>query len=327
MACAVVGCASPSTRNYDGAFSILLDNDETTGSDNNYTSGVGFSWATNKVGTYEQGSFVRGWADFWSFLPYVADEEFQTYAAWTLGQETYTPDDISKPDPPPDDQPYAGVLYVDSLLYARNERWGHTWNLRLGIVGPSSLAEDGQRLAHDAIGANEPLGWDTQMPDEPLINVGYSADYLWLDGELGESTSWRMVPTINAELGTYLVGLGGGIYGEVGWNLPDAFGGRNLRTRMKPALTVGVAPQDAWSLSLYAGVGGYGIAHFLPLDGTVFKDSRSVDSNPFLGIATGGISLRRKRFAMNVAVTSFTETFETERERTSFGSWVFAWYF
>ena len=53
-----------------------------------------------------------------------------------------TPDDITNPNPPEDDQPYAGVLYVDSLLYAKKERWTHVWELKLGVVGPASQAEE-----------------------------------------------------------------------------------------------------------------------------------------------------------------------------------------
>ena len=76
----------------------------------------------------------------------------RTYAAWTLAQEMHTPDDITNPNPPEDDQPYAGVLYVDSLLYARKERWTHVWQLKLGVVGPASQAEDVQRDFHDLVG-------------------------------------------------------------------------------------------------------------------------------------------------------------------------------
>ncbi len=324
-ACVLVGCAGSSTRDYDGVLSITNQNDEQTGSDNNYTNGAVISWASNEVSEYEEGSFVRNWARFWSFLPHVGDAD--TYAAWQLGQEVYTADDISDPDPPLDDQPYAGITYLDSLLRAQRARSAHTWILRLGFVGPSSHADDVQQGAHDLIGATKPQGWATQLPDEPFVNVGYAADYLWLEGEVGQSASWRLVPTGNAELGTYLVAAGGGLYGEIGWNLPAAFGGRRLLQGFEPGLTVGVGPQPQLSLAFYGGLGGYGIAHFLPLDGTVFKDSRSVDSNPWLGIASAGVSLRYKRFAVRTGLSYYSETFATEREQVSFATWEFAWYF
>ena len=60
--------------------------------------------------------------DFWSFLPHIGNENCKVYAAWTLGQEIFTPDDITLINPPADDQPYAGVLFLDSTLYARSKR-------------------------------------------------------------------------------------------------------------------------------------------------------------------------------------------------------------
>ena len=88
---------------------------------------------------------------------------------------------------PLDDQPYAGVLYVDSMLYARKDRWAHVWQLKLGVVGPASQAEDVQKDFHDLIGGDEPMGWDTQLPDEPVINVGYTAAHLTAAGRAGRN--------------------------------------------------------------------------------------------------------------------------------------------
>jgi lipid A 3-O-deacylase len=78
---------------------------------------------------------------------------------------------------------------------------------------------------------------------------------------------------------------------------------------------------------LFGGIGGYGVIHYLPLDGTVFKDSRSVDSEPFIGMASLGFSVRYRRFALSYALTYFTETFETERENPEFGTVSLSWYY
>jgi hypothetical protein len=47
----------------------------------------------------------------------------------------HTPDYPPEPELAEDDQPYAGILYVDNVLYVRKERWAHTWQLKLGVVG------------------------------------------------------------------------------------------------------------------------------------------------------------------------------------------------
>lgn len=320
-----VGNMTQSATAYDGAMTLTIENDTFTGSDNNYTNGLGISWVSTDLGTYDDQSFVSKWGRFWSFLPFVYNGGYTTYAGWSLVQEMHTSDDIDDPNPPEDDQPYAGILYVDSLLYAKTQGWAHAWELKLGVVGPSSQAEDVQKGFHDLIGIDEPQGWDTQLPDEPVINLGYTVAHLAATGHAPGLFEWRIVPVGTIGLGTYFTGAGFGIYGEVGWNLVDAFGVTSLRTGLNAASTVGVGPVDGWSVALLGGIGGYGVAHYLPLDGTVFRDSRSVDSEPFIGMASLGFCVRHGRLTLSYALTYFTKTFETERENPDFGTVSFSW--
>ena len=327
LLCATAGWAAESTDTYKGALTFTLENDAFTGSDNNYTNGVGFTWVSNEISTFDEQSFVRRWSKFWSFLPFVGNSGSRTFASWSIAQEMHTPDDIENPDPPLDDQPYAGVLYLDSAIYTRQERWAHAWQLRVGVVGPASHADDVQRWYHEVTGNHKPMGWSTQMPNELVVNVGYTGSYLLAAGELGGSASWRVIPVANVGLGNYFTGAGLGLYGEIGWNLVDAFGGTALRQGFNGASTVGVGPVKGWSVSLSGGVAGYGVVHYLPLDGTVFKDSRSADSEPFIGMGTLGLSVRHDNFVFFLGRTYFTKTFETERRRPEFGTMSLSWYF
>jgi hypothetical protein len=308
------------------ALTLTFENDLVTGSDNNYTNGLGITWVSRELDTYEPDSFVRKWERLWSFLPFVADEGYETYAGWSLAQEMHTPDDIEDPNPPEDDQPYAGILYVDSLLYARKERWTHAWELKLGVVGPASLAENAQKSFHDLIGGDEPMGWDTQLPDEPVVNVTYTIAHLLAQGSAGRSAKWRIVPVGSVGLGTYFTGVGLGTYAEVGWNLPENLGGTALREGLNAASTVGAQPVKGWSLAFFGGLAGYGVAHYLPLDGTVFKDSRSVGSEPFIGQGSLGVSLRHGTFVLALSATFYTQTFETQRENPEFGALSASWF-
>ncbi len=315
-------------REYSGVFTLTLENDILSGSDNNYSNGFGFSWSTNEVEKYPEGSFYRGWAGFWSFLPFIRDEGYQTYLSWTVAQETHTPDDATNPNPPPGDQPYAGVLYMDNTFHARRESWGHLWNLRLGIVGPSSHAEQVQTDLHEILGSDEPQGWDTQLPDEFVFNASYTAGHIWVMGDWSDSLSWRVVPLGTLAFGNYFTGANATIYGEAGWNLGDALGVSMLRQGLDAASVLGSSLQDGWSCSLFGGVGGYAVAYYLPLDGTYFEDSNSVDSNPLVGSLFGGLSLRYKRFVMGVGRTYFSETFEGQVDQdTGFGVLSLSWYF
>lgn len=322
----VLAGATPASAGSDGALSITVENDFFTSSDNNYTNGVGIAWVSGAVDADDEG-FVGRWTRFWSFLPYVADEGYTTYASWSLAQEMNTPDDITDPNPSPDDQPYSGILYVDSTLYARKEAWTHAWQLKLGVVGPASRADGVQRDFHKLIGADKPRGWDTQLPNEPVVNLTYTVAHLAAAGRAGESAQWRVVPVATVGLGNYFTGAGAGVYGEVGWNLVEALGVPALRSGLNAASTVGVGPLDRWSVSFFGGVGGYGVAHYLPLDGTVFRDSRSVESKPVIGMGSVGFCLRRDEFTLSLALTHFSKTFDTQRKRTDFGTMSASWVF
>jgi lipid A 3-O-deacylase len=328
LACCVTGgCVTQSSAVHESSLTFTLENDTFTGSDNNYTNGLGVSWTSAELGHYEEDRFVSRWGKALEFLPFVGDEGYRTHASWTVAQEMHTPDDITLPDPPLDDQPYAGVLYVDSVLYAVKEDWAHAWQLKLGVTGPASQADEVQDWFHEVIGSDEPMGWDTQLPSEPVINLGYTVAHQLKRGHVGESAEWRLVPVANVGLGTYFTGVGVGMYGEFGWNLVDALGGTALRAGLNAASTVGVGPVENWSVALFGGVAGYGIAHYLPLDGTVFHDSRSVDTEPFVGTGTVGLSLRRHRLVMSIAATFHTDTFETQRKSADFGTMSVSWFF
>lgn len=326
--CCGAGCVTQSTGAYDGAMTVTVENDAFTGSDNNYTNGIAGTWNSNEINTYGDESFVRRWARFWSFLPFASDDGYQTYASWSFGQELHTPDEIEDPDPPKDDQPYAGVLFLDNVLYARRDRTTHAWALKVGMVGPAAQGEDVQKWFHNVINADEPMGWDKQLPNELVVNAAYSVAHLWAQGNVGKSAAeWRLVPVGTLALGNYFTGAAGGLYGEVGWNLVDALGIPSLRSGLNAATTVGVGPVTGWSVAFFGALGGYGVAQYLPLDGTVFSDSRSVDTEPFIGTGTIGISVRHRGFVLSLARTYFTDMFETERTNAEFGTLSVSWYF
>jgi hypothetical protein len=270
---------------------VSVENDLLTSSDNNYTNGVGITWVSADLDHYDPDSFVSKWSRFWKFLPFVLDEGYTTYAGWSLAQEIDTPDDILDPNPPQDDQPYAGILYLDTLFYARKERWAHVWQLKLGVVGPAAHADDVQKGVHDLIGADEPRGWHTQLPNEPVINIGYTASYLAAAGHAGGSAEWRILPVGTAGVGNYFTGAGLGIYGEVGCDL-DAFGVTALRSGLNATSTVGVGP---WMPGPYpsSAVLVRMVSRTFCRWMAQYSASRSADSKPAIGMACIGVCVRR----------------------------------
>jgi len=307
------------------SLAVTFENDLFTGSDNNYSNGFGVTWQSAEYRDYAPESFQHTWVEFWSFLPRIGDENCQVFAAWTLGQETFTPDDISLAQPPPDDQPYAGVLFLDSTLTARTDLVTHAWNLRVGVVGPAAMAEQAQNTAHEFMGVPKARGWDSQLPNEPLLNVDYTVGYDWLTSQVTDTSRARLVPMAGASLGNYFTGASAAVYGEFGWNLPDSIGLLSIRRGLDPFVDVGSQDTRPWTFSLYLGAGGFAVGHYLPLDGTLLSESPSVDSEPLVGFFSTGLTLRRERWTVGYLLTRFTDTFETQRQDTDYGTLSIAW--
>lgn len=321
LAACLAGPPDAGAQTPGGAWTLTLENDALTGSDNNYTHGLGLSWVSTELQRYDAQSPVRRWGELWSFLPFLRDAGYRRHVAWGIGQEIHTPDDLSRPDPPAGEPPYAGLLFADSAVYARRDGELHAWQLRLGVVGPAAGGRPVQKAIHKLTGSEPPRGWRTQLPNEPVVNLAYTGAWRLAEGRLGASTSWRLVSVANAGLGNYFTGAGAGIYVEVGRRLVDALGGTALRQGLNVASTVGVGPVgDAWSVSLSGGVAGYAVAHYLPLDGTVLRDSRSVDSRPFTAMGTLGLTARRRDLVLFLGATRLTRNHAGERRQADFGT-------
>ncbi|MEM9803285.1 MAG: lipid A deacylase LpxR family protein [Planctomycetota bacterium] len=305
---------------------FTVDNDYFTGSDNNYSNGFAFSALSGPVVDAEPGSLTKAWGEAFAFLPGVDPFEGESFVGVSFGQEIFTPDDISDPNPPLDDQPYAGILFLDFSFAGRGESQCASWVLRVGLVGPWSQADEVQTWFHDITDNDEPLGWDTQLPNEPILNLDYNL--VWEFNPIRrDGLDLRLVPMAGASVGTYFTGASAAAYAEFGYNLPDNVGAVTLRQGVDPVGLISATRNDRLSVSLLAGAGGFAVAHFLPLDGTVFRESRSVDSEPLVGFLTTGASVRYDAFSLSYMLSFFTERFETERDNDDFGRVTLSWSF
>jgi hypothetical protein len=252
----------------------------------------------------------------------ISDPSAERYVSLTLAQEIHTPEDITREIPPLDDRPYAGILYIDSVVYRRTARMNDAWTLRLGVVGPASHADDTQTWFHDLIGEVEPRGWHTQLPNELVVNLGYTANFKGPEGKLFEQLSWRITPTLSADAGTYAIAAGAGALVEVGFNLPrSAQSVSSLRSGLNSAGIVGWRDNETGlSISVNLGVAGYVVGRFLPLDGTAFRDSRSVDYDPYVTMVTTGATVRFADYALNFNVAYSSDDTGGRGDAVEFGA-------
>jgi hypothetical protein len=284
--------AAPAMADEQFRFTALEENDSIwSGTDKYYTQGLSFVLLTPDVGA-ESGA--NGPFDLLADWGLFADG-----AAWRsrrfeilVGQQIYTPADISRDNPERDDRPYAGWFYGGlGLIQDTDHRRLDHFELLVGVVGPTAFAETTQNDWHQYIGVDDAFGWDHQLHDEPGVMLSYERKWRLL-APLGNGFGADFIPEAGATVGNVMT------YGELGGMIRF---GRNLEAdygpaRMRPSLS-GTTYFNRDSMTgdfgfyFFAGVQGRAIARNIFLDGNTFRDSRSVDSEPLVADFTGGVSL------------------------------------
>lgn len=107
-----------------------------------------------------------------SFLP---SQEISRFSIG-LGQEIYTPKNFSR-SPSDTDMLYAGYTYLNFALHNRSDTLLEIIGGEIGMVGPNSMAQQAQRLIHQAIGSPIPRGWSNQLKNEVVLNFSYRVMY------------------------------------------------------------------------------------------------------------------------------------------------------
>ncbi len=308
-----------------GVLSFAVENDSlSSGADRNYTSGVKLAYVSPSEGVPDwlesAGDFTRAVSgdnpDFWGIA---------------IGQSIFTPENINAVPAPADQHPYAGWLYMQIMVGVEDHREGSlrgryldTYELEFGIVGPSALGEEAQRGIHQALGAPDPQGWDSQLSDEFAFAVSY--DRRWraarLFGDVLGGLEADLTPNAGVTLGTLRTEARLGVIARVGQRIDNDYG----PPRVRPSLS-GVEHFEGGPLSwsLFAGVQGRAVARNLFLDGNTFEDSPSVERNPYVADFQTGFSISAGDWRIAYTYVWRTREFETQPSRQDFGALALSW--
>lgn len=108
-----------------------------------------------------------------------------------LGQNIYTPRNITTRERQPYDRPYAGLLMTGVSSDAYRGRDAHrALDLRLGVVGPAALGREVQTNFHRLIHQDLPQGWDHQLRPRLLLQGSVMETYLWTPGKGSVLPDW-----------------------------------------------------------------------------------------------------------------------------------------
>lgn len=318
----------------EGHLTFYLDNDLFAGSDKDYTNGARLSWISGDQDPKRFGPFQqllrrlngdRESLELFQTLGGMDPNEIRYQYGVALTQLMYTPEDLDVPEPPAGERPYAGWSGLGFSLHTKDRNTLNSIELVFGILGPHSYAEETQDFIHSIRDIEKARGWDSQIPDEPTVNLYYTQRRRLRFLESGDTAQFSIDG--NAEwgwaLGNFRTDAKGGVLVRAGWNLPYDFSDPRLsETSNSQRLFVGdVVEGGNWSAYFIGGARVNTILHDATLDGPVFRDfDTDVDKEWLVGEVYAGFGLSYRAWEMSYVHTFRTKEYETQDGGSEFGS-------
>jgi hypothetical protein len=302
-----------------------LENDAFVGTDKHYTNGIKATWISKDLKRIGHDGLPAAASRVVGSMPAINEADFLHNIAVSLGQNIYTPRDLSQSDLIDDDRPYAGWTYFAFGLHSKNFRLLNTLELSLGIVGPSSLAGQTQKMIHEQLNSDEPMGWENQLEDEFGFMFTWQRFWRVRRQPVGSGFAYDIIPHAGFSLGNVFTYLNAGGEIRFGYNLPADFGSSLIRPAGGTAAPVDMSDPRLRSsadfgCTVFGGVDGRATAQNIFLDGNTWDNSHSVDKNYFVVDISAGVGLVYKHFKLTYTHVFRTEEFEDQDGGQSFGS-------
>lgn len=299
-----------------GFSSLLWDNDlfSPRNTDAYYTNGFLYHHVSDPV-PQETGRHWKSCPGL-SFLAKTAEpllirtgEASQYRHSWGFGQIIQTPSDLTLNPPDPDDQPYAGLLYGSCGFHVQEDGYAESMGLMLGVVGPLSLAERTQDIAHRVTGSEYPQGWDHQLANEPVLNLVYDRQRVMTDFSV-DGHSIKIFNNFGFAFGNLMISTTAGVNALFAKNTRAAFSLRPNFLGRYPWLS------QSQPLGFYAlgSVQGMAVGRNLFLDGNTFEDGPSVDKEYVVGSGQLVMGYGFSCLALQLGLNLSTRTFKTQGE-------------
>ena len=317
--------ADPSAaKDTAGTITVFFENDTFFDTDYLYTNGVKLTWISPSRNHWRDFGWIPQWGQTAvNALPLVNADRLKRSVTVSLGQNMYTPSNTYRRDLIHDDRPYAGLIYLSLGLNGKCATRMDTLELDLGIAGPSSLAEETQRMVHEIKGVHVPEGWDNQLKDEPIVNLFVERKWRKRSPDAHKDVGMDLIPNFGAGLGNAVISVHGGIQVRLGWNLPDDFGTNLIRPGSDtnaPAVSDKSRFRHRWGIHAFTGVDARWIIRDITLDGNTFQTSSSVDKEPLVGDFMAGIGLVFSRFKISLGHVIAGRGFRQQESNHEYGS-------
>ncbi len=162
--------------------------------------------ASHEDGYYTNGLFYNYMdkMEHPSYINFMKD--LNTDGAISFTHLMFTPENKKQTTAQFDEIPYAGYAKLNFLLYKSSKNYFHEFGFNIGLVGPSTLAEEFQSNFHSVIGQDKAKGWDTQLKDQFTSGISYQFAYKTDSFDIGNlKADWTN--NVRIEAGNYYSGI------------------------------------------------------------------------------------------------------------------------
>jgi hypothetical protein len=307
---AVAAAPAPAAEEKRAA-SLLFENDLFYKTDHDYTNGTELSYTTRPDETPQ-------WAlEIAKKLPFFGDSAHSVRTRYALGQAMFTPDNITLPNPPLSDRPYAAFSF--GALGVVSDDGDHFDQLQatLGVVGPMAGGQEIQKFIHAIVHGRKPSGWHYQLRDEPGLVLQYERTLKHGPKPL-LGLSYDVEPNFGGAIGNVWDYANAGLMARIGINMPKDYG----PMRIQPSLPGSdyFEPTEPFGAYLFAGIEGRALARNLFLDGNSFETSRSVSKLSLVGdlVLGAAVTFDSARLAFTHVIRS--REYKTQRGDDQYGA-------
>ena len=294
-----------------------LDNDAFTHSDDQYTHGLTFSYLSPYLESFEDGPLPDGLGHVFDGLSLFADKP-QRFVSHSFSQRLFTPGDLLDPNLIENDIPYSALLYLTMSVSAQDEDSLDSLSFDAGWTGPLALGEESQKFFHDLLDSKEPLGWDNQIENEPLIGVRWEHRERLARFGRGRGFNGDLLANTAVAVGNIQTRATLGATARAGLRVPDNF---HIPAPFLADETIGLRPytkkRPGFSLYGFASVSAEAIANAIYLDGNTFRDSHSVDYDRLVGRGSIGLVANVGALFVTVSLEKATIPYDNPRNESS----------
>ncbi|OLQ94246.1 exonuclease [Vibrio ponticus] len=195
---------------------FTADNDGPFGLDKEYTNALYASYTSSPVSDDSRLN--------WLSLSHDSIDKYE----FAIGQKMYTPNDLLADVPIANQRPYAGVLFGELNYISIMDERVSRYNFTLGTVGENSLADKAQRLVHEITGSDYPNGWDYQVDEGLIVNLGYLNHLALYRSANASPTQFEITNISELNAGNFRSDISTGLMLRWGKNLSGSLGAANI---------------------------------------------------------------------------------------------------